>query len=151
MQEPRRVEDVRDQADLEVARAQRVEERVRGVAHAPRGRPRRVLGLEEARQPVLVGLDTELGEQLPDESRVLDLLDRPGREDAREVLLAETRCHLAVVGRRIRSERGEPGLPPSVEQLLLEDEVVERVAPVEKHGVDCCGRGHRGKGRVPSP
>ncbi len=147
MQKPGRVEGVRDEPELETSVAQRVEERVRRVTHPPRGRPGLVLGLKEVVEFIVRGLDAELPEDLVDQRRILDLLDRAGREDPRAGTprgSGPQRSH--VVRRRFQFERRQAGLPAGFEQLVLEHEVVQRVTPVEEDGVE-----HRAKGRVPGP
>ena len=49
---------------------------VRALGGVPGG----VLGLEVAPQLVVVDRDLEVGEQPPDEPRILDLFDRPGTQ-----------------------------------------------------------------------
>src|SRR5262249_61524307 len=75
-QQPARIERVRDEPQLEAARAKGLEHGVRGSSEHARGRPRLVLGLEEAPELLVGDLDLEMGEQLADEARILDLLGR---------------------------------------------------------------------------
>src|SRR5215212_8670182 len=75
LQKPPGVERVGDEPELEAARAEGLEQRVRVRRELPRRIPGRVLGLDEARQLRVVDLDLEVPEQLADEPRVLELLD----------------------------------------------------------------------------
>ena len=87
MQQPARVERVRDEAELEPALAQRLEQRVRVRRRARGPAPRRGArprgsGRAAARRP----RSPKSREQPPHELRVLDLLDRPRRPEERLVL-----------------------------------------------------------------
>ena len=73
------VERVRNEPELETAVSQRVEQRVRGRAEHERRRPGGVLDLQVAHQLLVRDLDPEMPEQLADQTRVLDLLDRARR------------------------------------------------------------------------
>ena len=64
MQQPARVESVGDEAELEPARPQRLQQRRRVGRELPRRIPGRVLGLEEPRQLVVVDVDPKIAEQL---------------------------------------------------------------------------------------
>ena len=75
MQEPARVEGVRDEPGGEPAVAQRVQERVGLRAHLARGLPGGVLGREEPVEGPVVDLHAEALEQLADHAGVLDLVD----------------------------------------------------------------------------
>jgi hypothetical protein len=135
VQEPAGVLRVRDEAELQAAVAERVEECVAGRPVLERRFPRGVLGGEEAIDLRVSQLDAELAEELPDHARVLDLLERVGRPEQRQVALPEPRSrHL---GRRkaVAADRREPGRPARLEEVLVVGEVEERVAPVEKDGV----------------
>src|SRR5205823_12506911 len=69
LEEPARVEGVRDERELEPAVAQGFEQRVRIGGEAARGIPRLVLGLEEAVELLVVERDAEMAEQLAEIGR----------------------------------------------------------------------------------
>ena len=92
-------------------------------------------------------LDVEACEELADQARILDLLDGAGNEEERQVALAETGCSILVVRQVVAARRPEPRLPARLEQLLVVDEVEERVPPVEKHRVEIHGANCRLSGR----
>src|SRR5437588_59313 len=66
MQPPRRVEGIRDEAQLEATCAKRLEPRVRGRAEDARRLPGRVLRLEKAPELVVVDRHAEVSEELAD-------------------------------------------------------------------------------------
>src|SRR3954465_5657327 len=86
VQQPARIEGVRDEAQLEPALAQRLQQRVGGGGEATGRVPRDVLRLEEAPQLVVVKRDAEVGEELADQPRVFDLLDLAGLPEERLVV-----------------------------------------------------------------
>src|SRR4029079_11192173 len=86
VQQPARIERVRDEPQLEPKLAQRLQQRVRVGSEHARRIPGAVLGLEEAPELRVVHLDLEVAQKPEHELRVLDLLDRPRRPEQRLVL-----------------------------------------------------------------
>ena len=72
-------------------------------------------------------------EQLADEARVLDLLERSGHPEQRFVLLAEVRADLVGAGEVVATESLEACPMRRVHELLVEPELHQRVAPVEEN------------------
>ena len=136
MEEVSRIERVRHEAELQPSLAERLEQRVRRRREPARRSPGGMLGLEKAAELVVVHVDAELAEEAAHLARVLDLLDDPGLEEARDVNVAkavgDTRDKLA-------PDRGEAGRVPCFEQIGLGRPLHERVAPVEQDRVE-----HRG-------
>jgi Ca2+:H+ antiporter len=119
---------------------------MRRVAHAARRLPGRMLGAKEPPETLVRYLDAEVTENLPDERRILDLLECPRLEDPRQIDLPKACRHGHVVGQSFIPERSQAGLPTGLEELLVIREMEERVAPVEEDGVQ-----HESKGRVSRP
>jgi Ca2+:H+ antiporter len=136
VQQPPRVERIRDEPGLEAALAERVEKRVRGIAEPAGGVPRRVLRFEEAGEVVVGELDLESREELSHNLRVLDLVERPGHPEERQVALAETGGGLVVAREPVAVQGTEACLPARLHERLVPGEVEEGVAPVEEHGID---------------
>ena len=116
------------------------------VPHHPRRLPGGVLGGEEAVELLVVEVDAEAAEELADHLRILDLVDRAGTEEQRQVVLPEDRRRLVRPRQVVALERGEPGPPARLEKLLVVGEVEERVPPVEEHGAQ-----HAPEDRVAAP
>jgi hypothetical protein len=131
MEQPARIEGVRDQPELQPALAQRLEQGMRVRREQARRLPRLVLGLEEAPELVVVDFDPEVAEQPPHELRVLDLLDHACRPEERLVLLAKV---LGQLGPMVQSDRGKTGSVTCTDQLGRVRKLHQRVAPVEEHG-----------------
>ena len=94
--------------------------------------PRRVLGFEEPPELLVGDVQSQVAEELADEARVLDLLERPGHPEERLVVLAEIRRHLVRVRHAVAPERLDAGAVTCLEKLRLVGELHERVAPVEE-------------------
>jgi hypothetical protein len=130
VQEPARVEGVRDEPEPEPEPAQPLQQRMRVRREHARRLPRAVLGLEEGVELLLVHLDLEVMEKPTHELRVLDLLDRPGRPEERLVLFAEV---LRQLGLLVLPDRGEPRAVTGRDELGGVHELHQRVAPVEQN------------------
>jgi Ca2+:H+ antiporter len=136
VQKPPGIEGVRDEAGPEPALAERVEESMRGISEPARRFPGSVLSFEEAGELVVGHVDAEALEQLAHHPRVLDLVERAGHPEQRQVALAETRGRLFVARDVIAAKRGEACVPARLDERLVPGEVEERVAPVEEHRID---------------
>jgi Ca2+:H+ antiporter len=132
VEQVRWVEGVRDEAELQPVASQRLEQGVRRRPQLPSGRPGCVLGFEVAVELVVADLDLEVAEELPDEPRVLDLLERAGQPEQRLVRLAESLSDLDVVA----ADRLEACTMTRDEQVLVPRPLHQGVAPVEQHGLD---------------
>src|SRR5439155_18286278 len=104
-----------------------------------RRRPGIVLGLEEAGELRVRDLDAEVAEKVPDEARILDLLDRARKPEEGQVRLGEVRGERVRLGHAVTADRREPGAMTGLEQRRLPLPAHERVAPVEEDRLD-----HRG-------
>ena len=120
MEQVRRVERVGDEAELEVAIAERLEQRVRRRGEHARLPPRGVLRLEEPVELVVVHLDALLAEERAHERVVLDLLERARHPQQREIRIAEAFRHARAPargrsreGRRRGRRRAARGPTPS--------------------------------------
>ena len=92
-----------------------------------------MLGLQVAHQLLLRDLDPEMPEQLADETRVLDLLDRARRPEERLIVVANVRGDRVRVREPVPSQRSQPRSVTCLDQLRVVNEVHERVAPVEEN------------------
>ena len=72
-----------------------------------------MLGLEEAAELLVRDLDREVTERLPDETRILDLLERAGYPEERLVVLAEVRANLVRRRQVVASEASSPARWPA--------------------------------------
>jgi len=82
-----------NELDGELERLQRLEQRVRRRTERARRLPGRVLGFEEARELLVGDLEPEVGEKLAHEAGILDLLERPGNPEERQVVLPKMPGH----------------------------------------------------------
>src|SRR5512133_355262 len=94
--------------------------------------PRRVLGLEKTRQLFVVDLEAEIAEQLPDEPRILELLDRAGGPEERLVALAKVRRQALHLRQVVAPDRREPRAMAGFDERLVVGEAHQGVAPVEE-------------------
>jgi hypothetical protein len=132
VEKPARIERVRDEPELEPALAQRLQQGGSVGGELPRRVPRRVLGLEKPRQLLVVDLDSEIPEQLPDKARVLELLDRAGGPEERLVSLAKMRRQGFHLRQVVAPERCEPGAMAGLDERHVVGEAHQGVAPVEE-------------------
>src|SRR2546421_1959299 len=91
VEQPARVEGVRDETEPQPALTEGVEQRVRRGAELSRGVPSGVLRLEKATELLVVDLDSEVAQEAAHETRVLDLLDCSRKPEEWFVVLAEVR------------------------------------------------------------
>src|SRR5438876_11737117 len=80
--------------------------------------------------------DTEVPEQVANEARVLDLLDRSRDPEDRLVVLAEALGDQPDVGEVAVTDRLEAGAMPRGDKVGVIGELHERVAPVEEDGFE---------------
>ena len=92
-----------------------------------------MLGLEEASELLVGDLDREVTERLPDETRVLDLLERAGHPEERLEVLSEVGSNLVRRRQVVSLQSGKPRAEGGVHQLLVVAEVHQGVAPVEEN------------------
>ena len=133
----RRVEGVRDQADREPSRAQRVDQLEHRWLEVMRRAPHPVLGHDEAAHSVIVPACAERAEERRDLGRVVDLV-LPLADEEWQQLPAVGVGEVRLRGRS-GAEGGEAANMPLDEQLRIEFPGDQGVAPVEE---DCPD--HRG-------
>src|ERR671925_2033653 len=131
VQQPAGVERVRDDAESQPPPAQRLEQRVCRRAEYARGRPRRVLGVEEATELLVRDLDPKMIERLAHEARVLDLVERAGHPEERYIALAEVGRVRLELGKAVAFDRFEARARPGFDELLVVPKLHESVAPIE--------------------
>jgi hypothetical protein len=112
----------------------------------PRWVPGRMLGFEKPIQLLICHLDVKVGEKPAHEPRILHFLDRAGCPKERLVVLPEVRTEEIDVGEGVAPYRLQPGALAVRYELLIPDEVHERMTPVEEHGSE-----HSGEVRVRAP
>src|SRR5581483_10444033 len=113
-------------------RARRLEQRVRRRREHARRLPSGVLGLEEALELAVGYVDPLVREQPADEARVLDLLERAGNPQERQIGVPEA---LRQCGNGVAADRAQSRVVAHGEELGLPLPPHERVAPVEENGL----------------
>src|SRR5581483_7672561 len=140
VQEPGRVESVRDEPELQAGPPERVQGRM-GRGSEPPGRlPGRVLRLEEAVEVALRDVDPEVAEAVAYEAGVLDLLQRTRHPQERLVAFAKVLGEGVGLGEPVAPDGDQARAVPRAEERLVVDELHERVAPVEQHRLEHPGR-----------